>query len=217
MLAAKAGDLKALEALITEDGPLRRMYRGLIRKLDPEKRADRWEPAPCHGMPNEAEAAAHLGVIEALRRYDPRRGVSFTTFAYPFIKRAILDALYGKTYQKAGQPVRLAMVAFEVPCAEEDERGMPGTEAELLASDPAYGAELGFFRLVKNDQQAEVRAFLAGLPQVQQEITRLHYFDELAPTDIATKRGTSRQAVSKTLTTVATRGREVLEPLAVAA
>jgi RNA polymerase sigma factor (sigma-70 family) len=213
--AAKQGDVQAIEALITGDGPLRRMYRSMIRKLDPEKIAARWEPRPELGGANEAEAAAHLGILEALQRFEPSMGVSFTTFAHPFIKGAVIQALYGKRYTLHGEALRPSTVQFDAPGAEDD--CGQAAEADLLASDPSYGTESGYLQLVLSEEWAEVRSFVDGLPVNQREIANLHFFRGRSAVEIAAERGVSRQAVSKSLNTAFARGREQLADVAVAA
>lgn len=50
----------------------------------------------------EVYSYSDLGLVEAASRYDPRRGISFTTFAYYRIKGAIYDGL-----RQAGVTIRL--------------------------------------------------------------------------------------------------------------
>ncbi len=45
------------------------------------------------GDPAELEACGHEGLLDAARRFDPSRGVSFRTFAYYRVRGAMLDGL----------------------------------------------------------------------------------------------------------------------------
>lgn len=60
----------------------------VIRKTDtswlsPDEKAD-------------LRAAAEVGVWEALRRFDPERGVAFTTFMTPYVRAEVLDFYRGR-------------------------------------------------------------------------------------------------------------------------
>src|SRR3954451_23059263 len=92
--AAKSGDQQAIETLIMGPGPVRGLISALKRECDPGRIAQRWEPVPEAGKPDEADAAAHEAILLALRAFDPDRGVAFTTFARTYVKGAILRAIY---------------------------------------------------------------------------------------------------------------------------
>jgi RNA polymerase sigma factor FliA len=63
--------------------------RALVTNLVAEIAKD----LPSHIDQEEMFANGILGLVEAAEKYDPRRGVSFTTFAYYRIKGAIYDGL----------------------------------------------------------------------------------------------------------------------------
>ena len=60
---------------------------------------------------SELVAYGHLGLVEAAARYDPRRGVTFPTFAYYRIKGAIYDGLREMGFRSRSAHARLRFVA----------------------------------------------------------------------------------------------------------
>jgi len=68
---AQAGDARAMDQLVSR-------YLPLAKKLARRYRGA-WEPL------DDLEQVASLGLVKALKRYDPTRGVGFTAFAVPTI------------------------------------------------------------------------------------------------------------------------------------
>lgn len=88
---------------------------------------------------NDLVAYGHVGLIEAAERFDPRRGVSFQTFAHYRIKGAIYDGLRDMGYY-ARTPSREARFAANandvVRAASDDERAAAqGTPAAASLDD----------------------------------------------------------------------------------
>src|SRR5947209_1240949 len=127
VVAAQRGEDAAVEYLITEYPPMRSLIASLKHSVDPRNVA-----------PTELEAAARLAVIEALRGFDPRRGVRFTTYAYYYIRGEMLNALYPHVERRRDaedQPGRVRLVSLD-RLADEEPDGTDGYEAELLNQDP---------------------------------------------------------------------------------
>jgi RNA polymerase sigma factor (sigma-70 family) len=215
--AAKRGEVRAIQLLVLGDGPLRRMVEAIKRDADPERIALRWEPMPVKGKPDEAEAAARLAILEALERFEPSRGVAFTTFAYAYVKGAVLKALYPKV-RRAGdrQPV-VQLLDLELGIPEKEIGPTPAFERMMLDRDPGYGTDPGFDRLVKLESYRELRRHVTALPSNQQAIVHRAFFAGRTQHDVATERGISRQAVSKSLNKALARLREDLDEAGLAA
>jgi RNA polymerase sigma factor (sigma-70 family) len=216
VLAAKRGDRLATETLVLTHPPVRGVVEKIKKDCDPKRIARGWEPMPERGAPDESEAAARLAVLDALDRYDPDRGVAFTTFAYPSIKGAVLRAIY-PTVRRASAPNGSIARLVGLDQTADDRAPDLGFEAQLLGRDPEYGQEAGFGRLVVADGHAAVRTFVSGLPVKQQEVVREIYWEGRSAADIAAERGVSRQAVSKLLNKALARGREHFDPAEVVA
>src|SRR5581483_1789721 len=191
--AAQSGDCRAKEYLLTQHPPVLALLASLRRSIDPFNLAAA-----------DLEAAGRLALLEALPRFDASRGAKFTTYAYHFVRGAMLAELYPhverrREQSKGGERVRL------VALAAHGTGGDDGYESDLLAHDPDYGADPGF-ACVEDVRPAAVRAFVASLPASQREIVEAVYWDERTHDEIAVERGVSRPAISRALARVHARG-----------
>lgn len=198
--AARLGNRTAIEYLLLEHMPLQRMVKSLARSLDPRSCAS-----------DELIAAARLGIVEALRRFDPDRGVFFRTYAYCFIRGEIIGALYSQGLQRernAGRPLpKLVPLSAE----SDDEGAEKAFEAELLARDSSFGADPGYSRVDKASSEEAVRGFVDALPTSQREIVRDVFWGEMSHAEAARSRGVSRPAVSRALQRTFKRGHRDLK------
>jgi RNA polymerase sigma factor (sigma-70 family) len=190
--AAQKGDEDAFELLLLSFPPIRRIVRSLVRFYDPADRAS-----------EELEAAARLGLVEAVRQFDSTRGVRFTTFSYNFVRGAMLKALYSNAQRRdwaAGRPP----VKFAPFVVESEEGETP--EAELARRDGDYDIESGYADVERKSSEQDVRDFVAQLPSNQQRIIHDVFWDGMSHAEAARRRGVSRPAVSRTLNRVYRRG-----------
>jgi len=86
----------AVRELVMEHLPLVRFIAGRARASLP--------PGVCEA---DLIGAGALGLVEAAHRYDPSRGVKFTTFAYPRIRGAIIDHL--RQHDPLGKSARVQL------------------------------------------------------------------------------------------------------------
>jgi RNA polymerase sigma factor (sigma-70 family) len=159
---------------------LLRRYRPLLRSLVTSA-------APRPSLCEDANQAAVLGFLEALLRYDVQRGATIATFARPFIKGAILDALY----ETAQHPPLLDVDDL----ADDDE---PGRD----------DAHLGLADI--SDAASALRQFIAGLSREQQILLKRVFVDGATQADVARERGVTRAAINQTLAGIYRRGRLAL-------
>ena len=109
-----------------------------------------------------------IGLIEALERYEPARGVAFSLFALHRIRGRMTDYLKKET--GAGQ------LTLDAPSSEEER-----TWAERLVDEgilPEQAAETQFL-------QAEVKKAMARLPVKEQQVLCGLYADEAPPAELA--------------------------------
>jgi RNA polymerase sigma factor (sigma-70 family) len=197
---AKSGDRRAVEFLLTKHSPVLRLIGSLRRSIDP------FELAPA-----DLESAGRLAVLEALQRFDPQRGAKFTTYAYHFIRGAMLAELYPhveRRREREGGSERVRLVSLN---GDDDEGGgdSDGYERELLARDSNYGIDSAFSTL-EDGRTAAVRAFVARLPLSQRGIVEAVFWGEQTHDEIAAARGVSRPAISRALARVYARGAKEL-------
>jgi RNA polymerase sigma factor (sigma-70 family) len=199
--AAKAGDDAALEYLLTNYGPLRAIIRAIKRKVDPMNAASL----------AEVESAARVAILRALRRFDPSRGVRFTTFAYRAIQGAVIEVVFddGMPGRPIDCPKFSHVSIYAQPAAGS---GEPAFERELSASDPGYGRDRAFDEMDAGAQEKAVRQFVSRLSPNQREVAFGVFWLEQSHASIGAARGTSRPAVTKTLHKILHRGaRELAE------
>jgi RNA polymerase sigma factor (sigma-70 family) len=195
--AAQSGDCRAKEYLLTQHPPVLALLASLRRSIDSFNLAAA-----------DLEAAGRLALLEALQRFDASRGAKFTTYAYHYMRGAMLAELYPhveRRRERSSGADRVTLVAL----VEQDSDRAAGYESDLLAHDPDYGTDTEFAR-VEDVRPAAVRAFVASLPASQREIVEAVYWDERTHEEIADERGVSRPAISRALARVHARGAKEL-------
>jgi len=112
-----------------------------------------------------------LGLMDALRRYDPQRRVGFTTYAGHRIRGAILDGLrkrdpLPRAYRRLqnGEPGRrIQFLALDEAMTVPDE-GERDPEAAAVEADLRRQVWLGLAALPPRDRQVLVLRMVRGLP-----------------------------------------------------
>lgn len=196
--AAQQGSRAAIEYLLLDYAPLQRMVKARARLLDPRSLAS-----------DELTAAARLGILEALQRFDPDRDVGFLTYAYHFIRGEMIRALYCQSLQRewsAGRP-KPKLVPLFVESAGESE---PTVNGEPFERNDNIGVDPGYAKIDRALSEAAVRTFVAALPAGQRDIVRDVFWNERSHAETARRRGVSRPAVSRALRRALDRGRRDL-------
>ena len=218
---ARTGDVTLRDELVAA-------HLGLAEYLA-RRFANRGEPL------DDLVQVASLGLLKAVGRYDPERGVEFSTYATHTIvgelKRHFRDKgwairaprrmqeLYlrlGKVVatlgQELGRSPTIAELAVEVEVSEEEvlealEAGQAYRFASLDAPAPgdSEGESLGT-RMGQEDpemlgaeQRATLSPLLGTLPEREQLILHLRFFEGLTQSEIATRLGISQMHVSRLL------------------
>lgn len=197
---AQSGNLRAVEYLLTQHPPVLTLIGSLRRSVDPRNLA-----------PADLESAGRLAVLEALQGFDAERGAKFTTYAYHFIRGAMLAELYPHVERRREREAgfqRVRLVSLKRVDAEGPDDN-DGFESELLARDPDYGIDPEFDR-AEDGRRAAVRAFVARLPVSQQGIVEAVFWGEQTHDQIAAARGVSRPAITRALARVYARGAKEL-------
>jgi RNA polymerase sigma-B factor len=218
---ARTGDVALRDQLVAA-------HLGLAEYLA-RRFANRGEPL------DDLVQVASLGLLKAVGRYDPERGVEFSTYATHTIvgelKRHFRDRgwairaprrmqeLYlrlGKVVatlgQELGRSPTIAELAAEVEVSEEEvlealEAGQAYRFASLDAPAPGDGeGESLATRLGQDDpgmlgaeQRATLSPLLDTLPEREQTILHLRFFEGLTQSEIATRLGISQMHVSRLL------------------
>lgn len=166
-------------------------------------------------MHEDLEQFAFRGLLEAIDRFDPARGVMFSGFAKLRISGSIIDGL-GKLDENA------AMARFRAQRDRErmaslvpDQADLPATQqlADLVAelalglmleqhdsadqSDIAGNPDNGFDSLAWRETRSTLGERVNQLPETERTVIRQHYQNGLLFTQIASMLGLSKGRVSQ--------------------
>lgn len=158
---------------------------------------------------------AMVGLLEAVQRYDPDRGASFSTYANYRIKGALLNGLEKATHQREQAAflrrhhrARVESIANERNQSGEDPFiDMVGITIELalsfmledtgiLLNDEVVADEL-FNGEVKKALSTHLATLVDNLPERERLIIRSHYFHSMAFEDLANLLEISKGRVSQ--------------------
>jgi RNA polymerase sigma factor for flagellar operon FliA len=172
-------------------------------------------------------AYGEVGLIEAAERYDPRRGVAFSTFAHYRIKGAIYDGLREMGYFSRAGGVRVRWVANAgdvVQSALDDsvhdspEGAASNVDDEIAATQslidaliPVYLLSLGSDAVpevvdqhalsMEQIEQREliriVMSVLRELSEDEQALIESLYFKHVSMTELAARQGITKSWISR--------------------
>jgi RNA polymerase sigma factor FliA len=157
-------------------------YLPLVRRI-----ALRLRPIAPEAEVDELISIGTIGLIEAVDRYDPARGVPLASFAYPRIKGAIIDE---------GRRQAVARLGSNVVSLDQAPLGDAGMEANLelvdASTDPTSPAPLVHMEL------SELLSAVGRLPPRERNIVALHV-KGLTVVEIAGLEGCSPSRASQLL------------------
>jgi len=166
----------------------------------------------------DVEQVAALGLLKAIERFDPGRGLAFTSFAVPTILGEVK-----RYFRDLGWTVRVPRSVQElVPRVERATEALTGTlgrtptaeevaqhcevsvedvleaaeEGEASRGDLMGDVDPGFHQV---EQAVDVSRLLATLPEREQRIVRLRFEADLTQREIAEHVGLSQMHVSRLL------------------
>jgi RNA polymerase sigma-B factor len=182
---------------------------------------------------DDLEQIATLGLLKAVERFEPERGLAFSTFATPTIsgeiKRHFRDKSWSVRVPRALQELGLRLTATVSDLTNELGRSPTVAEiaarievepeavleameanrafatqsldAQLPGDDRTLGDTLGGDEpgLDQIEHEMVVGDLLAKLPEREQTILRLRFYDGLTQTEIAAQVGISQMHVSRLL------------------
>ena len=206
-IRAREGEPEALDELVREN-------LGLVRSI-----------AARLSRPAEAEDAFQsgcLGLVKAIRGFDPQRGACFSTYAFPFIageirrsRRADGGIRIGRRLSELAARIRrldpagnmrLSDIACEL-CVTSAEAALAicASQPVLSLSEPVSddGTELG--ELIPDPSAREetaaervlVRELVASLGERDAELVRLRFFSDLSQSETAAALGLTQPQVSR--------------------
>lgn len=190
-------------------------YLGFARSIAASLYAERMYPDMEFG---DYVQYARIGLIEAIDRYDPGRGALFTSFATYRVRGSILNGLVRASEnteqlahrRRVRQRERVDSLQVEDKTDTKDDlfaemvetalalalgyvledSGLWKTTSEDVASDPYRSLEL-------NRLRERVTLVVKALPEREQQIIRLHYFEHLEFQEIGDLMGLSKGRISQ--------------------
>lgn len=168
-----------------------------------------------HGLSASFDDLYALGVdglLQAADRFDPTRGVAFTTFAYYRIRGAILDSLRRdpeRVRLAASRPaIPVAHAAFDVQPANDNAHSggridptdrlawlfaesvsVHVASLDELGSLPDESAPLPDEEIERHRVAERVAAALSALPETERRVVELHYYEDLSFAEIGARLG----------------------------
>ena len=153
------------------------------------------------------------GLIEALDRFDPKRGFTFSTFAYYRVRGAVWDGVRTMGWRARGQSARFAQAADLVLQQAHEDAPASGSTGEAAAVERAITQVAAAFvvtldddRLARTastgpDAEAELgrameatllRGVLLQLPDKERALIESMYFEDKSLTDAGAAIGLSK-------------------------
>jgi RNA polymerase sigma factor for flagellar operon FliA len=181
------------------------------------------------------------GLIEAARKFDPRQGAAFGTFAYYRIRGAIFDGMrtmgwYSRVdyarFRAEERANEYLAAASEREATEKSAKARSIDKSEVLADiaevlsgvatvhitsiEAARDAPDDRFQApdqaaLEAEGRERVRAALATLPDKERQLMELYYFADMKLEDAGKKLGLSKSWASRLHTRAVNRLREALE------
>jgi RNA polymerase sigma factor for flagellar operon FliA len=160
--------------------------------------------AATYGLPPGVEpcdlvSCGVIGLAELWVRFDPKRGVPFQAYAIPRVKGAVIDAIRASDWvpRKARQRARLTGEPVSALVSIDGDRSRGSNErshADRLSdsSVPEPGDDL-----MEAARRTELLGLLRGLPEREQTIISMHYFEGLLLQDIARSLGVTPSRISQ--------------------
>lgn len=177
---------------------------------------------PSHVEQQDLVSEGIIGLIDAIERFEPERGVQFQTYAVPRIHGAIMDSIRALDWlprRVRGQIKRLD----EVRALLESANGAAPTTAELAAAlgvppqhieelettraaarmrsleEIEYGEELEALGTGEEDVEMgeEMIGAVRRLPERDQIVIALYYFEQFSLAEIGTVLGVTESRVSQ--------------------
>lgn len=157
-----------------DEQALIRQYRGLVIHLvaDISGRAPPWVDR------DDLTSAGTLGLLQALRSFDPDRGVKFLTFVRFRIRGAIYDEL------RRSHP--MGRTAFR--------RGLTVEHRDELDSVDDHSVDAG---LMERERRAHLHEAVDALPPRLRFVVSGYYFEQRQVKDLAPELGVRASRVSK--------------------
>ena len=169
------------------------------------------------------ESAGVLGLVEAAHQFDPEKGISFRTFAYPRVWGAIIDEMrrnsplpqrlmnqisrITRAQEKLSHPATTEMLAAECELTvDEVETCLAAMRLSTPAPLVGHAMSLAVVsdgsvsaRIELDETKKKVAELIQELPEQQRIVLTLYYKEDLRLREIAEVLGLSESRISRVL------------------
>jgi RNA polymerase sigma factor for flagellar operon FliA len=157
------------------------------------------------------------GLLEAERRFDPRRGIQFQTFAYHRIRGAMLDGVRKMALlpRRAHERFKAAQGHDPTAAPTELDKAFVRLSASLTAATPLqgrYGDQSPEAMVLRSEALSRLLAAIPSLSPRQRLLVRGHYFEGRSLDEMARELGISRSWASRLHTQALAQLRAAVEP-----
>jgi RNA polymerase sigma factor FliA len=162
---------------------------------------------------SDLKSAAEFGLVQAARAYDPKKGISFTTFAYYRIRGAILDEVRqlcrAARFEAVANEFMTEQVSNTSPKSElAAHKELQGLTSQLMAQyllslDSVHlervpeTTKSPVDQLLFRETSDAVRRALAQLPERYRLVLQAYYYEELSLESIGRRMNLSKSWVSR--------------------
>ena len=149
-----------------------------------------------------------IGLLEAAKKFQPNRGIEFTTFAYPRINGSIYDGVSKLSWMSRSRYKRLLREKQK----EENENGEPTGSSETIPEEilnvssldpeaaqaiPADDEETSASHAVQQEQEKILGQLIGELPNRENRLITMIYIEGLTLQEAAERLGISKGWASK--------------------
>lgn len=159
---AQQGDAAAQEQLVLRNLDF---IRGIANKLYFRLNIKKSLP---HLDPEDLVQEGCIGLLTAIEKYDPARGMKFLTFARKLIREAIIDALRSQSSPKDGSEHGGVAMSLDAPMPGDDRISLGDAVAHIAALSPEQAYMI-------KELRAELRAAMRLLPKRERMLILYHY------------------------------------------
>lgn len=130
-----------------------------------------------------------IGLSKALKRFDPNRGVKFSTFTVPYVKGEMLHFLRDELGFENSDLTK----SYNYHSSEDEDN-------RSFASEPnGFNEEEFFERLNSKLLTEQITKTINQLAEKQKLIVVMHFYEDKSVTEIAKELNVSKAFISKTL------------------
>ena len=147
-----------------------------------------------------------IGLVEAAKKYQPKRGIEFTTFAYPRINGAIYDGVSKLSWMSRSRYKRLMKLKAQAEeegdtetsdRVSEDMMGVSSLDPETVQAIVSDEQETAETNAVRDEEHRLLSQLIEKLPNREKRLITMIYIEGLTLQDASERIGISKSWASR--------------------